>query len=186
LYSDSIFCLERGCEASSNFFFGRWRQKKNMIYFTPVNRMTYQVINKIESEHTGDKKITVILYDMHGENITNRVSVAQHLANGAGSYCMDLDSSQTRCTDFRRANSSIILRSLERLFNQKIEFATDSANLYKVYLNISGNWNFNIRTEWGDSPAFQLRKADDTLISLRPNQIDDKGNLKPAVYIRQN
>ncbi len=184
LFKDSSYCSESGCEASSHFSFGKWTQKKNTIKFIPVDPAKYKFISKVETSKTNDKKITVFIYDNRGNNITNRITVGQYVKN-VGVYNMDLDSSQTKRTDLKRINGTIILKSLQRIFKQKIEINIDSSNIYKIYLNVSGQWNFHPNSEWNETSVFGLIKYKDKLISTRPDQIDEKGNLKPTEFIRQ-
>jgi hypothetical protein len=98
---------------------------------------------------------------------------------------MDLDSSKTRRSDARRANGSIVLKALQRVFQQKIEIPIDSSSLYEVYLNFSNEWNFHGNSDWMDMSATRLLKRKAKLVSVRPDQIDDKGVLKPSEFIKQ-
>ena len=184
LFSDSSYCSESGSEASSHFSFGKWTQKSNIIKFTPVDPSKYILISRVETSKTTDKNITVIIYDNQGNNITKAISVGQYVKN-IGVYNMDLDTSQTKKTDLKRTNGIIVLKSLQKLFKQKIEVTIDSSNVYKIYLNISGQWNLHTNSDWDETSIFSLIKSKDRLISTRPDQIDDKGNLKPTEFIRQ-
>jgi hypothetical protein len=184
LFKDSSYCSESGCEASSHFSFGKWTQKKNIIKFIPVDPNKYKFISKVDSSKTNDKNLTVIIYDNQGNNITSRITVGQYVKN-AGVYNMDLDSSQTKRTGLKRTNSTIVLKSLQRMSKQKIEINIDSSNVYKIYLNISEQWNFHLNSDWDGTFIFSLIKNKNKLISPIPDQIDSKGNFKPSEYIRQ-
>jgi hypothetical protein len=126
----------------------------------------------------------MILYDNEGVNITERIAATQYIKN-LGFYAMDLDSSHTRRSDARRANGSIVLKALQRVFQQKIEIPVDSSSLYEVYLNLSNEWNFHGNSDWMDMSATRLLKRKDKLVSVRPDQIDEKGVLKPSEFIKQ-
>jgi hypothetical protein len=184
LFADSTYCSESGCESSSHFSFGKWRMKKDTILFMPADLKEYKVIARVKTAKTSDKKITVILYDNQGVNITERIAATQYIKN-LGFYAMDLDSSKTRRSDARRANGSIVLKALQRVFQQKIEIPIDSSSLYEVYLNLSNEWNFHSNSDWMDMSATRLLKRKDKLVSVRPDQIDEKGVLKPSEFIKQ-
>jgi hypothetical protein len=184
LFADSSYCSESGCESSSHFSFGKWGMRKDTILFLPADLKEYKVIARVKTTKTSDKKITVILYDNEGVNITERIAATQYIKN-LGFYAMDLDSSKTRRSDARRANGSIVLKALQRVFQQKIEIPIDSSSLYEVYLNFSNEWNFHGNSDWMDMSATRLLKRKAKLVSVRPDQIDDKGVLKPSEFIKQ-
>ena len=157
---------------------------KDTILFMPADLKEYKVIANVKTTKTSDKNITVILYDKQGINITERILATQYIKN-LGFYDMDLDSSHTRRSDARRANGSIVLKALQRVFKQKIEIPVDSSTLYEVYLNLSAEWNFHGNSDWMDMSATRLLKRKDKLVSVRPDQIDEKGVLKPTEFIKQ-
>jgi hypothetical protein len=184
LFKDSSYCSESGCEASSYFSFGKWKQKNNVITLIPADPAKYNFIEKVESKTTNDNKLTVIVLDKAGNNITNKVLVGQYV-EGKGMYPLSLDTSKAKRTDFKRNNSTIILTSLQRLFKQKIEIRTDSSNFYKIYLTIPEQWNFHENSVWESNGTFSLTKKNDRLFTIVPDHFDDKGNLVPSEYIRQ-
>jgi hypothetical protein len=184
LFADSTYCSESGCEASSHFSFGKWKMKKDTILFMPVVPSEYKVISSVKTSRTDDKRITVIIYDNQGVNITKRIKTTQFVKK-VGFYSMDLDSSQTRRSDARRVNGSIVLNTLQRIFRQDIDMPTDSSNVYEIYLNISYQWNFHGNSDWLETGGLRLIRSKEKLVSVRPDQFDEKGLLKPSVFIKQ-
>jgi len=89
----------------------------------PVVPSEYKVISTIKTSRTDDKRITVIIYDNQGVNITKRIKTTQFVKK-IGFYSMDLDSSQNKRIDAMRVNGSIVLNNLKRIFRQDISIAT--------------------------------------------------------------
>lgn len=185
LFNDSSYCTEWGCEASSYFSFGKWTQKKDIISFIPADPANYSFVTKIESEKTVDKKLTVVFFDKDEINITEKIKAGQYDQGKGFQYSLDLDSSKTKRTDYIRPNSLIRLVTIQQSFNKNIEIRRDSLNLFKIHLNISGQWNFHSNSTWGDTGTFSLIKKNDRLLSLHPDHLDDKGKLVPTEFIRQ-
>lgn len=184
LFADSTYCSESGCEASSHFSFGKWRTRKDTIIFMPVIPADYKVISKVKTSRTDDKRITVVIYDNQGVNITKRIKTTQFVKK-VGFYSMDLDSSQTRRSDARRVDGSIVLNTLQRIFRQDINIATDSSNVYEIYLNLSSQWNFQSNSDWLETNGLRLIRSKDKLVSVKPDQFDANGHLKTSVFIKQ-
>jgi len=184
LFKDSSYCIEGGCENHSSFSFGKWTQKNNTITFQPEQRETYKIISRVETSSGNDSKLTVIIYDNKGNNISSRVIAGQFKKN-VGFYKMELDSTDTRYTDIRRQNTTITLKTLERLFKQRVEVITDSSNIYKIYLNIPGDWNFHYNSIWDNSPAFSVIKSKNKLTTVLPNGIEGDENSEKTTYIKQ-
>lgn len=176
VFRDSTYCSESGCEASSRFSFGRWKLDKDLITFTPTNPASFKLIDTIVKEKTANKNITVMVFDRDGNNITERITVAQ-LLKGRGIYPINLDSTKKSRTDIRRMDSHLILPGLKLTFRQNTEIELGEYNQIKIYLNIPSEWNFHSNSKPGSDDPFKLKKKKDKLISLNQNRIDDKGNL---------
>ena len=101
--------------------------------------------------------MSVRIFDCNGANITSRVSVRQYIRN-IGSYTMELNNSETERNDYKRDSSILILKSLQRLFNQKLEIPADSSKSYDITLNIPKNWTFSINSDWSGIESFELIK----------------------------
>lgn len=185
LFSDSTYSYETGCEASSHFSTGRWKMKKDTVLFFPVQPAGYRVIDTVIAGNTAGKKITVSVLDKAGVNITGRV-VAQHYVKDIGFYDMPTDSALLTRSDVRRRNGAIVLKPLQRLFQQRLLIPVDSVhNQYTIRLNLSAQWNFQAYSAWTDLGGFKLLKRKDQLVSILPDQFDEKGVLKPTVYERK-
>lgn len=184
LFTDSTYCYESGCEASSHFSTGKWKMKKDTLLFFPIQPAGYRVIDTVIASRTVDKKITVSIVDRNGINITGRV-VAMHYVKDIGFYDMPADSAQLQRSDVRRRNGAIVLRPLQRLFQQRLLIPVDSAhNHYEIRLHLSAQWNFQPASDWTDISGLKLLKRKEQLVSIRPDQFDEKGELRPTVFVR--
>lgn len=186
LFTDSTYCYESGCEASSHFSTGKWKMRKDTLLFFPVQPAGYRVIDTVVASRTADKKITVSLFDRAGINITSRV-VTMHYVKDIGFYDMQIDSAQQQRSDVRRRNDAIVLRPLQRLFQQRLVIPIDSMhNHYEIRLNLSAQWLFQPASDWTDISGMKLLKRKEQLVSTRPDQIDDKGILRPTIFERRD
>jgi len=180
LFKDSTWSLEWGCEGSSHFSQGRWTQSKETLSFTPAKPASMNFIDKVEREKTNDKKITVMVFDKAGKNITRGIKIGQYLS-GKGMYLFELDSAGNSKSEWQRGEAKIILISLSRALGKRIEIGSDGSSLYKFYLNIPADWNLQINSEWDDRGVFTLTKKQEQLYSA-PDHFDEKGKLVPTVY----
>lgn len=186
LFSDSTYCFERGCEASSHFSFGKWKQRKDTLLFFPVQPAGYRVIDTVIASRTNDKKISVSLFDRSGINITGRV-LAMHYVKNIGFYDMPADSAKQVRTEVRRRDGAIVLKPLQRLFQQRLLVPVDSINNhYEIRLNLAAEWLFQPVSDWTDISGLKLLKRKEQLISLFPDQMDDKGIMKPSVFVKRD
>lgn len=186
LFTDSTYCYESGCEASSHFSTGKWKMRKDTLLFFPIQPAGYRVIDTVIASRTTDKKITVSIVDRTGINITGRV-VAMHYVKDIGFYDMPPDSAQLQRSDVRRRNGAIVLRPLQRLFQQRLLIPVDSVhNHYEIRLHLSAQWNFQPASDWTDISGLKLLKRKEQLVSIRPDQFDEKGELRPTVFVRRD
>jgi hypothetical protein len=186
LFNDSTYCFERGCEASSHFSLGKWKIRKDTLLFYPVQPAGYRVIDTVIARRTNDKKIIVSLFDRSRINITGRV-LAMHYVKNIGFYDMPTDSTNQFRSDVRRRDGAIVLKPLQRLFQQRLLVPVDSINnQYEIRLNLSAEWLFQPASDWTDISGFKLLKRKDQLVSPRPDQPDDKGVLRPTVFVKRD
>jgi hypothetical protein len=183
LFADSTYCSESGCEASSHFSFGKWSQKKNIITFTLANTSTFNFIQKVEREPANGKYTSVSLFDKKGNNITSKIVIGQYV-EGKGMYSMELDSTYTKRTGLKHVNALLVITTLQRFTKQKLAIDMDSSGVYKIYLNVSGDWNFNKNSTWEGNQTFSLARKDNYLISKEPDRIED-GKLVNSKYVMQ-
>lgn len=149
LFNDGTYNYERGCEASSHFSFGKWTHKKDTIWFNETDKKIFRVIKNYSSKKVDNKNLSVKIFDINGQNITDKLSVGQFV-NGKGTYNLDLDSRKTLRMDFKRDSGIIVIKSLQKLLEQRIEIQTDNSNYYEITLNISKDWilPFKFRLGW--------------------------------------
>lgn len=160
--------------------------KKDTLLFFPIQPAGYRVIDTVIASLTADKKITVSIVDRTGINITGRV-VAMHYVKDIGFYDMPPDSAQLQRSDVRRRNGAIVLRPLQRLFQQRLLIPVDSVhNHYEIRLHLSAQWNFQPASDWTDISGLKLLKRKEQLVSIRPDQFDEKGELRPTVFVRRD
>ena len=184
LFPDGTYNYESGCENSSHFSFGMWKQKKDTILFSQANNKEFTIIRNVVSAKHDDKNLTVKIFDNKGQNITSRILVGEYV-NGKGLFSMGLDSTNTKRSGLRRGNGTIILASLQKLFKQRISIPTDSSNYYEITLNLGGDWIYHSNSDWENTGDFKLVKTKEGLMSPSPGIIDLTGIPKRQVYLRQ-
>jgi len=184
VYKDKTYCLERDCEGDSHLSIGHWEQIKDTIKFRPLNNKSFQPIQNIAMSKTSNKYIEVIVLDRNGINVTDKISVGQ-LVKGKGIYMMKSDSLKKIRTDFKRDSSKIVLKSLEKIFQQKLEVTSDTANSFIISLNISCDCFWSTHSDWGGYGDFTLVKAENKLIAVQANHLDF-GNAIGTEYIKEN
>lgn len=182
VFSDSTYCNESGCEASSRFSFGRWKMEKDWIIFTPTRPSTFKLIDTIIRSGSEAKEISVKVFDSKGENITQRIVVGQYL-KGIGYYPIKTDSTKNVRTDLRRKNCKLILPGLQNTFRQSTEIDPGDYTQIEIHLNIPSEWHFHSNSRPEFSPPFKLRKKKDRLLSEDPIDYDEKGNLVFTEYL---
>ncbi|MCF6404636.1 hypothetical protein L3C95_17195 [Chitinophaga filiformis] len=182
LLPNGVYNVEGGCEGSSHCSIGTWTMKKDTIRFRQIDS-TFKVINKVVSTNSGKQSVTVKLFDAKGNNVTSRYVVGQYV-KGKGTYTMDLDSTQTKRTDFRRVGGVIALTSLERLLGRAIEIPIDNADTYEIHLNAFTDWILYKNSSWYDLGNFDLINTPNGLVSVRLEP-DDNFNLVKKIYKKE-
>src|SRR5688500_5633900 len=147
LYNDGTYRYESGCEASSHISYGTWTTKKDTVKFIPLNNKAYKVISTVTATQTSTDSISVTILDKNGSNITDKISVGLNVPN-VGVYLFGIDISKTKKVAYKRINGKLSLRTLNRIFQQKFEFPTDTANNFIIKLNIPGAWIYSSSSEW--------------------------------------
>ena len=166
LYGDGSFLYKEACESSPRVSFGKWTGKKDVIRFEPVNPQTYNVIANIETSHVSGDSIWLTILDKNGANLSQIVSAGLELS-GRGSYLFSNDSSGTKKFVYRRAGGKIVLRTLNKLFGQRLEVNTDTANGFIITLNLLSEWLTSTHAEWALRTGFPLQKKGDKLLGLQ-------------------
>ena len=184
MYNDRTNCLERDCEGNSHLSIGSWEKIKDSIKFHPIDNKNFRLIENITTSKTSEKFVKVIVLDRNGINVTDKVSVGQ-LVKGKGIFMMKLDSLEMTRTDFKRDSSKIVLKSLEKIFQQKLEIMPDSSNCFTISLNISCECFWSTHGDWGGYGGFTLMKTENKLISVQANPLDF-GNAIGTEYIKEN
>ena len=166
LNPDGTFLYKEGCETSPRLSFGKWTSRKDLIHFEPVNPQTYQVISNIEASHVSGDSIWLTVRDKNGINLSQIVSIGLEVS-GRGSYLFNNDSSGTRKFVYRRPGGRIVLRTLNKLFGQRLEVDADTANSFIITLNLLSDWITSTHTEWALRADFSLVKKGDLLVGIQ-------------------
>ncbi|GAA4737271.1 hypothetical protein [Flavisolibacter ginsenosidimutans] len=164
LYTDGTYAYQTGCEASPQLSFGKWTREKDLIKFTPVNPKTFAVVKSIEAATVPGDSIWLTVLDKDGANISAKISVGLELS-GRGSYLFGNDASGTKKFVYRRSGGRIVFRTLNKLFGQRIEFPTDTANNFVVTLNLSADWIASTHPQWNYTSLPLLQKKDGVLMT---------------------
>jgi hypothetical protein len=167
LYADYNFFYESGCEASSRICFGKWLMKKDTVKLEPVNPRTFPVIKSVEATTVAGDSIWITILDKNGANMTAQISTGLEVA-GRGSYMFNLDSSGNKKFVYKRNGGKIILRTLNKLFGQRLEIPADTANNFVITLNIPSGWISSTHADWGETNMISFLKKEGRLISTKP------------------
>ncbi|MES2543731.1 MAG: hypothetical protein V4548_02515 [Bacteroidota bacterium] len=184
MFKDGTFYNETGCCTTSYFSFGNWTQEKNIIQLKPVDLNKFKVIKKVVKGHIDSEKLTVKIFDNKGQNITDKIDVMYYFENTMSirAYDLVLDGTMTKSISPKDSNGTLILRTLQPLFKQKIQIQTDKSNYYEIWLNISGDWFYNSVSEWSKRSAITLTKTSEGL-STTNTYTDKNGVLKKKIYL---
>lgn len=169
LYADYNFFYESGCGASSRICFGKWSMKKDTVKLQPVNPKTFPVIKSVEATTVAGDSIWISILDKNGANMTAQISTGLEVA-GRGSYMFTLDSTGSKKYVYKRSGGKIVLRTLNKLFGQRLEILTDTANSFVITLNISSGWINSTHADWEETNTISFLKKEDRLISTKPLQ----------------
>lgn len=167
LDADNNFYYEYGCEASSHLSFGKWVKKKDTIKLEPVNPRTFTVIKSVEATTIAGDSIWITILDKKGNNMTAQVSTGLEIP-GRGSYMFSLDSSGSKKFVYKRNGGKIVLRTLNKLFGQRLEIPADAANHFVITLNLASDWINSTHADWGETNTLFLINKGDHLINTRP------------------
>lgn len=183
LFLNGTYFIESGCEASSLFAIGTWKQRKDTISLHQLDS-TFKIISKVVKSTSGTKTFAVKVYDECGNNVTGKYIVGQQLRNG-NTYTMDLDSSKTFRYDVRKGEGNIVITSLERKFGAHTKIPIDTADTYEIHLNNLEGWTFppnrSILSDFGN---FELTIVKEGLRTAQPEP-DDHGDFVKKVYRKE-
>ena len=172
LFSDSTFNIESGCEASSHISFGKWKQKRNLLSFSPVDRKVFSFIDTVKTFGGLSNHISVTIIDNSGLNVSNRFNIAQVSADNKY-YSIGYDSVRKCRADIRIPKSTLRIVSLERLFKKSFILDSNKSDSLVVHLTFSLKNISNMRADWSNEQTFVLEKKMDKLISMKADFVDD-------------
>jgi len=182
LFPNRRYYIEGGCEADNYFAMGTWQQKLDTIQFHELDS-TFNIINKVVKYNTGNPKLIVKVFDVHGNNVTGKYIIGQHLRND-NTYTMDRDSSRTFCVDSRKGDGDIVITSLANTFGKHTRITIDTADTYEIYLNNLEGWTYPRRGIWSEFGNFDMTITKEGLrtVKLEP---DRDFNLVKKVYTKE-
>lgn len=167
LYPNATYVYQSGCEAAPRLSFGKWMIKNDTIKLQPVDPKTYGVIKNVSATTIPGDSVWVTILDKEGINITSKISIGLEVA-GRGSYMFGSDSTGAKKFVYKRSGGNLVLRTLNKLFAQKFEWATDTANHFIITLNLSAGWITSTHAAWGSPGGLSLLKKGPTLTGLSP------------------
>jgi hypothetical protein len=170
LYADATYFYEVGCEAQPHLSFGKWTKKKDVLKLETVNPQTFTVINSVTASRVPGDSIWLTILDRDGANMTAKISTGLEVS-GRGSYMFANDASATKKYVYKRSGGKIVFRTLNKLFGQRLELATDTANNFVVTLNLLSGWINSVHPDWGNpsSPSL-LQKGESLLMTTSSGQ----------------
>lgn len=168
LYTDSSYAYETGCEETSHISYGKWWLKKDTVYFKPLDNKTYKLIDTVIASRVADDSICVTILDKNFDSITNKVKM--DLADFLNSNDDKFDRNPVSQTErMHPLTDSIILYSLERIFEQSFRFPVYDNNNFIIKLSIPGEWIMHHDSDWGGNGPFQLLKdKNNFLVTFTP------------------
>ena len=158
------------CEAYSHICFGKWIKKKDSVKLEPVNPKTFAVIKSVEASTVAGDSIWIIILDKKGTNMTSQISTGLKVER-RGSYMFSLDSSGSKKFAYKRSGGKIVFRTLNKLFGQRLEISTDTANYFIIRLNILADWISSTHADWGETNTVSLLQKGDRLIPTKPPKL---------------
>lgn len=167
LYADGAYAYQTACETSPQLSFGKWIKAKDVIKLEPVNPKTYTVIKSVAANAVPGDSVWLAVLDKDGVNVSARLSVGLEVS-GRGSYLFGNDASGTKKFVYKRSGGKIVFRTLNKLFGQRLELPTDTANNFVVTLNLSADWLNSTHPEWRNPPSLLLLKKGDDLSAATP------------------
>ena len=168
LYSNSVFVYQSGCESAPELSFGKWTKSKETIKLEPVSPQSYAVIKSVTANTVPGDSIWLAVVDKDGTNLTAKISVGLEIT-GRGSYLFGNDASGTKKFVFKRSGGKIVFRTLNKLFGQRLELPTDTANNFLVTLNLSSEWINSSHATWNSATPLLFLKKGETLQSVSKN-----------------
>lgn len=168
LYPDGSFFYKDGCEASPRLSFGKWTREKDRLHFEPVNPLNYKVIENITASTVPGDSVWLTILDKDGANVSQKISAGLEIS-GRGSYMFSNNDSGTKKFVYRRNGGRIVLRTLNKLFGQRLELPTDTANNFVLLLNVKSEWLTSVHADWASRTGFSLLKKGDELVSSQPS-----------------
>jgi hypothetical protein len=160
LYADYTYSYKYACEASSRLSFGKWTKKKDTIKLQAIDPTTYTVIKNVTATTVPGDSIWLTILDKEGRNMTQQISTGLEVT-GRGSYMFGLDGSGAKKFVYRRNGGRIVFRTLNKLFGQRLELPTDTANNFVVILNLDSEWISSTHADWDSiHPTILVKKAE--------------------------
>lgn len=168
LYPDQSYTYSTDCTGgAATVSFGRFTSKKDTLKLQPLDNLHYPVVANMTATKIESGQISVTIWDKNGVNITDKISIALFVS-GRGSYMFESDSARTAKSVYKRDKGVMVIRTLNRVFGQAFEFATDTANRFEFHLNIPSEWITNKRVEWAGPSPLKLLKRKEQLIGYGP------------------
>lgn len=167
LYSNGNYFWEQGCESSSYINYGRWRTKKDTIFFSTANIATFKIIDTVLFTPRASDSISVTILNKNGENITYSMALGLRVP-GTGVYPFGDGNKGDEKVAYKRNKAEIYLKTLSRVFNQSFTVPAAQAGHYTIRLGIPPEWGLSPKSEWNSSSVAFLLKKDSVLIGPHP------------------
>ncbi|WP_276134851.1 hypothetical protein [Polluticoccus soli] len=170
IYNDNSYAYESGCEETSHISFGKWRLSNDTVYFTPFNNKTFKLIDTVITSDKGDDSVSVVVFDKYNVNVTHKIDL-QNLLLGDPRLLDDRFSDTSYVTQqFPQDADSIVLFSLERIFEQNFRYVVGNNKKFIVKLNIPSEWLMHPTSDWNIISDFgAIKRADGNLETFTPN-----------------
>lgn len=169
LYPDYTYVYQNNCKVFSSLSFGKWFKEKKSVMLRPVNPKSYTVIQSVKANTIPGDSIWLTVLDKQGINMTSKISTGLEV-KGVGSYMFNDDSTGLKKFVYKRKEGRMVFRTLNKLFGQRLELATDTANNFIVTLNILSEWITGTHSDWNATGTIFLIQKGESLIEPFPKR----------------
>jgi hypothetical protein len=154
--NDSFFFSESGCEASSYYNFGRWRQKKDTLFFNYDSTLFVSPIVRFQKVSANQDSIGVCVEDVKTGILPTFVLAIRTRRRNL--IPLNFDSSHQQFRSSRLcAGDTVHLQTIENGYYKSFVLPVDSPGNYELTLNLPpnlGSWTLSRRERYSRTSIF--------------------------------
>lgn len=174
--NDSIYSFEGGCEASSRYHFGTWKQKRDTFTFTCDTAIFLNPVIRIKARKVKGDSINVQVRNEKGV-VFQYFQVAVRMKNGGVRLLKYNEKDSIHVGPSLSVSESLRLYSLEKGYKRPFILSTDKGNFIDVTVRIPPNLNGSGNSILNYVAPFKLVLRGDSLVSI-------EAQLEPSAFNR--